>query len=131
MRLKAGESKTVTIPFDEYTFRYFNVLTNRWEVEGGEYEIRIGASCEDVRLTGTLRQAGTEAPDPYAASNPAKANLLDCYRACELADVPDAAFAAPTCGTAAPRWRSTTPFARWSTRKTPSAAWWRRCSGGW
>lgn len=94
VRLKAGESKTVTIPFDDYTFRYFNVLTNRWEVEGGEYEIRIGASCEDVRLTGTLRQAGTEAPDPYAASNPAKANLLDCYRACELADVPDAAFAA-------------------------------------
>ena len=48
--LKAGESKWVTIPFDEYTFRYWNVKTDRWEVEGGSYEIMIGASVEDIRL---------------------------------------------------------------------------------
>ncbi|MGN0794952.1 MAG: beta-glucosidase [Aristaeellaceae bacterium] len=92
--LKAGESRTVTIPFDAYTFRYFNVLTNRYEVEGGDYEIRICASCEDIRLHGTLRVPGTDAPDPYAAGNPARSCLLDCYRSCDLMDVPDAAFAA-------------------------------------
>ena len=37
--LKAGESKTVTIPLDGRAFRYFNVKTNRFEVEGGEYQI--------------------------------------------------------------------------------------------
>lgn len=92
--LKAGEGKTVTIPFDDYTFRYFNALTNRFEVEGGEYELRVGASCEDVRLKGVIRRTGTDAPNPYAAGNPAKANQLDCYRTCDVTEVSDAAFAA-------------------------------------
>ena len=33
--LKAGEEKTVTIPFDDKTFRFWNIRTNRWEIEGG------------------------------------------------------------------------------------------------
>ncbi len=49
--LKAGESRTVTIPLDDKAFRYFNVKTNRFEVEGGEYQVMIGASAaEPVRL---------------------------------------------------------------------------------
>ena len=39
--IKKGESVTVTIPFDDKTFRYFNVRTNKWEVEGGAYRIYI------------------------------------------------------------------------------------------
>lgn len=35
--LKAGESRRVTIPFDDKTFRYWNVKTGRWEIEGGNY----------------------------------------------------------------------------------------------
>lgn len=35
--LQPGESRTVTIPLDDKAFRYFNVKTNRWEIEGGEY----------------------------------------------------------------------------------------------
>ena len=31
--LKAGESKEVRIPFDDKTFRYWNVETDRWEKE--------------------------------------------------------------------------------------------------
>ena len=38
--LKAGESKDVTIPFDEYTFRRWNADTHRWEA-GGRYEVTI------------------------------------------------------------------------------------------
>ncbi len=49
--LKAGESKKVSIAFDERSFRYWNNADDCWEVEGGAYEIRIGASCEDIRLT--------------------------------------------------------------------------------
>ena len=63
--LKAGESAQVTIPFDEYTFRYFNVKTNRWETEGGEYRIMIGASVADVRLEQSFAVQGTAAPLPY------------------------------------------------------------------
>ena len=66
VHLEKGETKRVTIPFDGYTFRYFNVRTNRFEVEGGEYELLIGASCRDIRLTAKHTEQGTNAPNPYA-----------------------------------------------------------------
>lgn len=63
--LKAGESKSVTIPFDDKTFRYFNVKTNRFEVEPGVYEIMVGASSADIRLKGKLEVSGEQAEIPY------------------------------------------------------------------
>lgn len=57
--LKAGESKTVAIPLDDKAFRYFNVKTNQFEVEGGEYQILIGASVADIKLSGSVSVAGT------------------------------------------------------------------------
>lgn len=63
--LHAGESKKVTLYFDDKTFRYFNVKSNRWEVEEAEYEIHIGASSADIRLTANLWVEGTGAPLPY------------------------------------------------------------------
>ncbi len=67
--LKAGESKEVQIPFDDKTFRYWNVKTNRWEVEMGTYQILIGASVADVKLEGEIQIEGTTEEYPY---NPAK-----------------------------------------------------------
>ncbi|MNW40666.1 Thermostable beta-glucosidase B [compost metagenome] len=66
--LRAGESKTVHISFDDKTFRYFNVKTDRWEVENGDYITMIGASSADIRLQGSLHVAGSNAPLPYEAS---------------------------------------------------------------
>ena len=86
--LKAGETQRVKILFDDYTFRYFNVRTHQWEVEGGSYDILIGASSEDIRLKGVHTVSGTDAPDPYEGKN------VDCYRSCELQAVPDVAFEA-------------------------------------
>ncbi|MFA9559021.1 beta-glucosidase [Evansella sp. AB-rgal1] len=63
--LYPGESKTVTIPFDDKTFRYFNVVTNKWEIEEAEYVIMIGASSADIRLEESLFVEGTGAPLPY------------------------------------------------------------------
>ena len=63
--LRAGESKLVHIPFDDKTFRYFNVITNGWEVEAASYNIMIGASIADIRLQGSLHVEGTGAPLPY------------------------------------------------------------------
>lgn len=65
VQLNPGETKTMTIPFDNKTFRYFNVTTNQWEVEGAVYEIMIGASSADIRLQGALSVEGTDAPNPY------------------------------------------------------------------
>lgn len=48
--LRAGESKEVTIALDDKAFRYFNVKTGKFEVDGGKYDILIGASVADIRL---------------------------------------------------------------------------------
>ena len=63
--LKKGESKRVTIAFDDKTFRYFNVKTNTWEVEGGEYQIYVGANVEDIRLQGKVQKESSGAELPY------------------------------------------------------------------
>lgn len=63
--LKAGETREVFIPFDDKTFRYFNVKTNQWEIEEGQYSIMIGASSAEIQLTETLFVEGTGAPLPY------------------------------------------------------------------
>lgn len=88
VHLEKGETKRVTIPFDGYTFRYFNVRTNRFEVEGGEYELLIGASCRDIRLTAKHTEQGTNAPNPYAQL------AVQSYRTARVTDVSDAEFAA-------------------------------------
>ena len=88
VQLEAGESKTVTIPLDDKAFRYWNVKTDRWEVEGGSYQLLVGASSADIRLTAAVTVAGTGAPDPYAGKN------LEHYRTAQVQKVPDAEFEA-------------------------------------
>lgn len=63
--LEPGEEEEVFIPFDEYTFRYFNTKTNRFEIEGGQYEVYVGASSADIRFEGTLVKEGTTDVLPY------------------------------------------------------------------
>ena len=65
VELQPGETKEVKIPFDEYTFRYFNVLTNKWEIEAGDYDIYVGPSSAFFPLSGKIHQEGTNAPAPY------------------------------------------------------------------
>ena len=86
--LKAGESKTVTIPLDDKTFRYWNVATDSWEVEGGSYQLLVGANVQDIRLTAEIALPGTDAPDPYAGKE------LAHYRTAHVQEVPDAEFEA-------------------------------------
>ncbi len=88
VQLEAGESKTVTIPLDDKAFRYWNVVTDRWEVEGGSYQLLVGASSTDIRLSAAVTVAGTGAPDPYAGK------ALEHYRTAQVQSVPDAEFEA-------------------------------------
>ena len=84
--LKAGESKEVKISFDDKTFRYFNVTTDRWEIEGGTYEIMIAANVSEIRLQGTIDVQGTDAKAPYT-----KIDLNDYFTG-NVQDVPDHEF---------------------------------------
>ncbi len=88
VELAPGESREVTIGLDDTAFRYFNVKTDAWEVEGGTYEIRVGASSEDIRLTATAEVAGTGATNPYAGLD------LAPYEYGQVGEVDDATFEA-------------------------------------
>ena len=88
MVLYPGETRHVVLPLDDKAFRYFNTKTNRWEIEGGAYQIHIAAHARDIRLTGTLHIQGTDAPNPYADK------ALACYEQGRLHDIPDAQFSA-------------------------------------
>ena len=81
--LEAGESKTVTLPLDDKAFRYWNTKTDSWEVEGGTYEFRVGASSADIRLTAAVEVNGTSAPNPYAGK------ALPHYTSGKVQHVPD------------------------------------------
>ena len=86
--LQPGESKTVTIHLDDKAYRYWNVKTNHWEIEGGAYQIYLGASSADIRLQGSVAVAGTNAPDPYAEL------ALPAYRTGKIAALSAQEFAA-------------------------------------
>ena len=88
VELKAGESKRVSIPFDDKTFRYFNTKTNNWEVEKGAYDLYIGSSSRDIQLESVIEQKGTNAPAPYDKK------VLPNYSVGNLRNIPDEEFAA-------------------------------------
>ena len=86
--LAAGESRTVTLPLDDKAFRYWNTRTDGWEIEGGRYEVRVGASSADIRLTAEVDIRGTNATDPYAGK------ALPHYKSGSVQNVPDAEWEA-------------------------------------
>lgn len=55
--LKAGESRRVTLSLDARSFAYYSVPLKKWHVENGAFEIMIGASSRDIRLSATVKIA--------------------------------------------------------------------------
>ncbi len=86
--LKAGESRKVTIQLDDKAFRYFNVNTDKFEIEDGEYEILIGASVSDIKLSGAIHVEGTNGPIPYDRAK------MESYYSGRIRQVPDSEFEA-------------------------------------
>lgn len=70
--LKAGEEQEISIELSKRAFAFFNVNINDWCVESGDFDILVGASSRDIRLTATVYVESTvecEIPD-YRASAP-------------------------------------------------------------
>ena len=84
--LAPGEKQRITITLDDKAFRFWNVKANRWEIEGGEYELLVGASVEDIRLCEKISVHGTATVHPYEDVD------LDCYYKGNVLHVSDADF---------------------------------------
>ena len=84
--LAPGEKQRITIMLDDKAFRFWNVKANRWEIEGGEYELLVGASVEDIRLCEKISVHGTATVHPYEDRD------LDCYYKGDVLHVSDADF---------------------------------------
>ncbi len=86
--LEPGESRSVHIELPERAFAYWNTVTGGWAVEGGSYEVLVGSSSRDIRLSAELTKPGDGAPDPYTDE------VFEPYRSADIKNVPDASFAA-------------------------------------
>ena len=85
--LEPGEEKQVTISLNDRSFAVWSVLENNWVIEGGSYELRIGASSRDIRLTADVRKDSSVA-NPYAG------DVFSPYYSGEVQQVNDESFAA-------------------------------------
>ncbi len=84
--LKAGETKSVNIAFNDMTFRYWNVKDEAWAVEGGIYKVLVGSSSADIRLAADMSVAGVGSGNPYDRKK------VPAYYSGDITRVPDGQF---------------------------------------
>jgi beta-glucosidase len=87
VRLAAGESRRIRIPFGPRTFRYFDAVADAWQVEAGEYEVAVGSHVRDLPVRATISREGVDVSAP--TERPA-----DPLRARPTARIDDSTFAA-------------------------------------
>ena len=85
VELKKGETKKVTVLFDDKTFRYFDIKDQTWKQEGGLWEIQLGAGSRDIRLRQEIRVEGAPSEDPFSGRLPQ-------YRKADVQKLPDEEF---------------------------------------
>lgn len=54
VHLEVGASATVEIELDETAFSFFHPDEHKWVLEPGTYQIQVGSSSRDIRLTGDV-----------------------------------------------------------------------------
>ncbi len=65
LHLEAGESRTIHFTLSGRDLAYYNTQSKHWHVASGEYEVRIGESSREIRLSGRLHVESTiQAPLP-------------------------------------------------------------------
>ncbi|MBQ3431597.1 MAG: glycoside hydrolase family 3 C-terminal domain-containing protein [Clostridia bacterium] len=63
--LEPGEQKEISVTLDKRAFAFYNVKTQDWCVESGEFDILVGASSRDIRLKAKVKvkAEAVEMPD--------------------------------------------------------------------
>jgi beta-glucosidase len=54
IELQPGETRTVSVALDARAFAFFHPAYRRWITEDGDFDILIGASSADIRITETV-----------------------------------------------------------------------------
>ena len=54
IQLTPGETKTVTLELDRSAFSYYSPESHKWELSADDFEIQVGDSSRDIRLTGQI-----------------------------------------------------------------------------
>ncbi|MEJ2290717.1 MAG: glycoside hydrolase family 3 C-terminal domain-containing protein [Deinococcales bacterium] len=63
VRLRPGETHTVTLTLDRRAFAYYDPAHGRWVTESGAFDLLVGASAADIRLrTEVTLRRGTPLP---------------------------------------------------------------------
>ncbi|MGX4687083.1 glycoside hydrolase family 3 C-terminal domain-containing protein [Vagococcus sp. JNUCC 83] len=52
--LQPGEEKTLSIALDRRSFSWYNIENAQWQTDNGTYNLLIGASSRDIKLTSTI-----------------------------------------------------------------------------
>lgn len=74
--LEPGETRTVAFELDKRSFAYYNPELKDWHVETGEFEVSIGSSSRDIRLTTTLKVTSTTSIIPRFHRNTTLGELM-------------------------------------------------------
>lgn len=75
--LQPGESKTVRIALNSRSFSYYNIKTNSWCVEGGDYIISVGASSRKTALSADVAVDGDGNESLLASQQSAAPNYFN------------------------------------------------------
>lgn len=76
-----GEEKTVGFHLDRRAFAYYNVEAHDWCVQNGTFEILIGASSADIRLSAAVRVKAEPPVKQKFTLNSTLGDLMDCPQA--------------------------------------------------
>ena len=74
--LEPGETKTVTMELNKRSFAWYNTELHDWFAASGDYEILVGASSRDIRLTETLHLNSSQRLTMHVHMNTTLGDLL-------------------------------------------------------
>ena len=74
--LEPGETKTFTMELNKRSFAWYNTELHDWFAASGDYEILVGASSRDIRLTETLHLNSSQRLPMHVHMNTTFGDLL-------------------------------------------------------
>ena len=74
--LEPGEAKTVVFELDKRSFAWYDAERNGWRVDSGIFDILVGSSSRDIRLSTQVRVRSTDKVKPHFTMNSTVADIM-------------------------------------------------------